>query len=99
MTRAISVVVERSPGGGSGWSLRVGGADRFLFGSAFVALGWVRQHMERIGATQEERARVLRLLVRELDRQRRAEVTAEVPVAEVSVATRSYPAHAEVSHD
>jgi len=81
VTRAVSVVMERAPGGGLGWSLRVGGADRFLFGSAFVALAWIRQHLERLGAEQEERARVLNLLIRELDRKRCAECVAEVPHA------------------
>jgi len=76
--RAVSVVVERAPGGGNGWSLRVGGAERFLFCSFFVALGWVRQHLERLGAEQGERSRVLNLIVRELERVKRAEVTAEV---------------------
>jgi len=77
-TRAVEVVVERAPGGGSGWSLRVGGADRFAFCSSFTALGWVRQHLERLGATQAERGRVLGLVIRELERKRCATVTAEV---------------------
>jgi len=76
--RAVTVVVERAPGGGSGWSLRVGGAERFLFGCAFTALGWVRQHLERLGATEAERGRVLGLVIRELERKRCATVTAEV---------------------
>jgi len=78
MTRAVSVVVERAPGGGAGWSLRVGGAERFAFCSFFVALAWVRQHLERLGADQAERSRVLNLIVSEQARARRAEVTAEV---------------------
>ena len=83
MTRAVSVVVERSPGGGSGWNLRVGGTNRFLFGTDDEAFGWVWVQLVRSGATSDEAGRVCELLARESDRLRRAEVTAEVKGAAV----------------
>ena len=78
MTRAVSVVVERAPGGGSGWSLRVGGAERFMFGTDFKALSWVRGELAARGATADERGRVIRLVIKEMARVRQATVTAEV---------------------
>ncbi len=78
MTRAISVSVERSPGKAFGWYLQVDRESLWRVGNAFTALGWIRQHLERLGAGQEERGRVLFLLIKELEWKRRAEVTAEV---------------------
>ena len=77
-TRAVPVVVERSPGGGGGISLRVGAREKFTFGNEFVALGWVAGRRRERGADQAERKRVLVLLAKELGRKLRAEVTAEV---------------------
>ncbi len=78
MTRAVSVVVEKSPGGGS-YRLSVADRSDFRFCSEFSAVSWVRDQLVEMGADQEERSRVLRLLLGEIKRQRRAEVTAEVP--------------------
>ena len=77
MTRAISVVVERSKTGG-GFSMRVAGTAAFRFCSEFSAVSWVRDQLAEMGADQIERGRVLRLLLSEMRRARRAEVTAEV---------------------
>jgi len=78
MSRAVTVVVERSPGGGRGISLRVGAREKFTFGNEFVALGWVAGRLREQGADQSERKRVLVLLATELGRKLRAEVLAEV---------------------
>jgi len=77
-TRAVPVVVERSPGGGSGWNLRVGGTNRFLFGTDHEAYGWIWAQLARQGARSEELDRVCGLLACEGERKLRAEVTAEV---------------------
>ena len=76
-TRAIPVVVERAPGGGSGWSLQVCASERFMFGTDFKALTWVRNELVKRGTTADERGRVIQLVIREMARVRRAEVTAE----------------------
>ena len=78
MTRAVPVVVERSPGKGGGWFTRIGERGRFLFGTSVEAVGWTIIGLGRQGATAEEMARVARLLGSELQRMRRAEITAEV---------------------
>jgi hypothetical protein len=78
-TRAVSVVVEHSPGGARGVHCQVG--DRYHFKipcSEFHALSWVREQLVAQGAEKAERGRVLRLIGRELLRKRRAEVTVEV---------------------
>lgn len=77
-TRAIPVVVERSPGGGNGFFTRIGERGRFLFGTSTEALGWTVMGLRRLGASEDEASRVTRLLTRELGRARRAEITAEV---------------------
>lgn len=82
MTRVVSVSVERSPSGGFGWFMQCGPETLWRVGSAFVALGWVRQHLERLGAGEEERGRVIWLLIKELEWKRRACVAAEVPATE-----------------
>ena len=79
MTRAVQVVVERSPGGGRGFWMQVGDVRDFSMPcTEFRALDWVRERLEQSGADRSERGRVLRMLIRDLDRKRRAEVTAEV---------------------
>jgi len=81
-TRAVVVVVERSPGGGHGWYTELSGERVWRPGTlSRVALGWVRRHMVSLGATEEECRRVDRLILAELAHKRRAEVTAEVPIA------------------
>lgn len=78
-TRAVPVVVERSPGGGGNWWTQVGqGPGRLVHGSAFIALNGVREELERLGATAHERGRALDLIIRELKVRRRVEVTAEI---------------------
>lgn len=79
MTRAITVVVERSPGGGSGFRLSVAGVPEFRFCTEASALVRVRDQLVDLGADEAERGRVLRLLLGEIRRQRRAECVAEVP--------------------
>lgn len=79
MTRAVSVVIERSPGGGRGYLMQVGKAQGFRMAcSEFRALTWVRDRLVEQGAEQSERGRVVRLVAAELKRKARAEVTAEV---------------------
>ena len=79
VTRAVPVVVERSPGGGRGWWMQFGDTRHFAMPcTEFRALEWVRARLEASGAERTERGRVLRLLIRELDRKAKAEVTAEV---------------------
>lgn len=85
-TRAISVIVERSPGGPS-WTIRLADASRlyfrrFAFCTQAEAIGFAAEKLDGLRASTEEKARVLGLIVRELARVRRAEVTAEVPVSE-----------------
>ncbi len=78
-TRAIPVVVERSPGGASGWWIKVGErAGIYMSCSELTALGKLREEMIALHMGREERMRVERLVLRELDRKRSAEVTAEV---------------------
>ncbi len=77
-TRAVPVVVERSPGGGGGFRLSVASNAEFRFCSEFSAVSWVRDQLAEMGANQMERGRVLRLILAELRRTKRAEVTAEV---------------------
>ncbi len=78
-TRAVSVVIERAPGGGRGINMRVGAKHRFAIPcSDFRALCWIREQLEEQGADQVERGRAIRLLTREFDRKARAEVVAEV---------------------
>lgn len=78
MTRAVPVIVERSPGGGRGWCIRVDGKGRFLFCTAVEALEVAVRKLGLLGADLTERVRVARLLSAELGRMRRAEITAEV---------------------
>jgi hypothetical protein len=79
MTRAVSVIVERSPGGGMGWSMQVGAVRHFAMPcTEFRALDWTREQLVAQGAERSERGRVIRLLIRELDRKKRAETVAEV---------------------
>ncbi len=79
MTRAVAVIVERSPGGGSAFMMSVGDATHFAMPcSTFRALDWVRERLVERGAEVAERGRVLRLLIKELDRKRKAECVAEV---------------------
>jgi predicted secreted protein len=79
MTRAVYVIVERSPGGGMGWSMQVGAVHHFAMPcTEFRALDWTREQLVAQGAERSERGRVIRLLIRELDRKARAETVAEV---------------------
>jgi len=78
VTRAVTVVVEKSPSGGCGWWTKVGPVGRHLFGTPFEALNQVRKTLEEQGAYAGERGRVLDLIIRELKTRRRVEVTAEV---------------------
>ncbi len=77
-TRAVSVVVEKSPGGLNGWWIRVGSFGRWLAGTPIEAMETARLQMMVEGIAAPERRRVLGLLIRELDRKRCATVTAEV---------------------
>ncbi len=78
-TRAIPVVVERSPGGASGWWIKVGERTGiYLSCSEWTALGKLREELIAVQMDRGERGRVERLVLRELDRKRSAEVTAEV---------------------
>jgi hypothetical protein len=82
MTRAIPVVIERSPSGGNGIHMQVGQVTKFRIPcSDFHALCWTREQLVAQGAEKAERGRVLRLIGKELLRKARAEVTAEVSVA------------------
>lgn len=85
-TRAVPVILERSPGGAHGWTIEVDGQGQFKCCTATHALGLAMRSLGLLGAGHEERRRVSRLLASELDRKRRAEVTAEVPVEERSAA-------------
>jgi len=100
VTRAVSVVIERSPGGGSGFSMQFGDQRHFAMPcTEFRALDWVRERLEASGAERSERGRVLRLLIRELDRKQKAivtaEVTAEVPACLVDSDKRKDIEHGE----
>ena len=87
MTRAIPVVVERSPGGGSAYHIQVNGRAKFIARTTQeTALEFAALRLGLLGAGPEERARVVGLLAAELGRLRRAEVTAEVPAHERSAA-------------
>jgi len=80
MTRAVSVIVERSPGGGSAYHVRVDGKAKFLMRTTeAIALEFAARKLGLLGAGPAERARVVALLLSELRRLRRAEVTAEIP--------------------
>ena len=78
MSRAVSVVVERSPGGLNGFHCVVAGLRTQLFGTDLRALAWVRDALMALGTPAEERVRVLGLVVKELAWKTKAEVTAEV---------------------
>jgi hypothetical protein len=78
-TRAVLVSMERSRTGGY-WTLAVGNRRNRGFMPGSHALAWVRAHLEEEGATEAERARVLRLLASEIGRVHLAEVVAEVQV-------------------
>ena len=83
MTRAVPVIVQRAPGGGSAYHVRVDGRARFLMRTTeAIALGFVAQKLGLLGAGPAERARVVALLQAELRRLRCAEVTAEVQVCD-----------------
>jgi len=78
--RAITVSVERSPGGGHNWNIEVDGAVDFKrFTRDREAIDFAMRVLGGLGAGPEERARVAGLLERELRRVNRAVVTAEVP--------------------
>lgn len=84
MTRAVTVTVERAPGGGNGYTVRFADASRlwfrrWAFMSQAEAIGLASEKLDELRATNEEKARVLGLLVRELSRVRAAVVVAEVP--------------------
>lgn len=79
MTRAISVVVERSPCGGNGRWMQVGDRTHFAIPcSDFAALAWTREQLVAQGAEKAERGRVLRLIGKELLSRRRVKLVAEV---------------------
>jgi len=78
MSRAVPVVMEKSPGGGHGWMLSVGLVRDFKFCAPLDAMGWVSRMLGQLGATEGERFQVCQLLASELERKRRAEVTAEI---------------------
>jgi hypothetical protein len=79
VTRAIPVVVQRSPGGGFGYHMQVGAATHFAIPcSDFHALVWTREQLVAQGAEKAERGRVLRLICKELLNRRRVELVAEV---------------------
>jgi len=84
VTRAITNTIERAPGGGDGYTVRFADASRlwfrrFAFCYQADAIGTVAEKLVELKASAEEKARVLGLLVRELDHRRAAVVTAEVP--------------------
>ncbi len=91
-TRAITVSVERSPGGPS-WTIRISDRTRlyfrrFAFCTQAEAIGFAAEQLDALRATLEEKARVLGLLVRELARKMSAVVTVEVP-APLSIERRA----------
>jgi hypothetical protein len=75
-TRAVSVVVERSPGGLRGWFVKVGQERKWASGGSEDRA--ITVAMILLGADIVERERVSTLIRSELRRKRRAEVTAEV---------------------
>lgn len=76
MTRAVSVVVERSPGGLRGWFVKVGNERKWAAGGSEDRAITVAMIM--LGADVAERVRMSSLIRSELRRMRRVEVTAEV---------------------
>lgn len=79
MTRAIPVIVEKSPGGLNGWAIQVGPHRERVTspGSAWPVQRAV-DLMADARASVTERFRAGRLLASELRRRARVEVTAEV---------------------
>lgn len=85
--RAVPVVVERSPGGGNAFNVRVNGRAKFLIRTTQeTAIEFTARRLGLLGAGPAERARVTALLASELRRVRRVELLAEVPARERSAA-------------
>lgn len=72
----VSVVVERAPGGGNGWSIQAASQRIFTFCQRTGAVAIADKYMEEIGIGVDERTRVTDVLGRELARRLRAEVVA-----------------------